>query len=196
MRWRKLRRSLRIGLAWLAGWLGVLCVAWSEEAQGLVARGEGVLSLEVVPPKVAGAGGVPEIRFRSEKQAPCFHVVLTNVSEHTARLWETWNSWGFYNLTFELTDAEGKRRTVERWCAGWSRNFASWFLLKPGERYVFDIWFPGEWRGLPEVKGKAQEVSLRAVYAIPEDDSARTVGVWSGTVRSAEVKVRLWEAPR
>jgi len=29
-------------------------------------------------------------------------VKLSNATNDTVRLWETWNSWGYYNLSFEL----------------------------------------------------------------------------------------------
>jgi len=37
-----------------------------------------------------------------------FHVAITNTSNKPQRLWETWNFWGWYNLTFEALDNQKK----------------------------------------------------------------------------------------
>ena len=66
-----------------------------------------------------------------------FHVVVINTSDKPLRLWETWNSWGYYNLRFEVADSEGKiLYTIKKKSRFWTRNFASWFELAVGEPFV------------------------------------------------------------
>lgn len=120
-----------------------------------------------------------------------FHVVLTNRSGKERRIWESWNSWGYFNLSFEWTGPDGKTVKVERGNRGWDKNFPSFLTLTPGEQHVFDVWFPGDWKNIPSAIKDGEEVTLRAVYATAADKDSAKAGVWSGTVRSPEVQVVL-----
>jgi hypothetical protein len=117
-----------------------------------------------------------------------FHVVVTNVSNQPLRLWREWCSWGYYNLSFEVTDEDGKTTTVKKKQRGWRKNYPDWFLVAPSEHMVFDITLDESvWENppLPE-KGKSRVVKMRAVLEIPEDADTKGSGVWTGKVVSPE----------
>lgn len=153
----------------------------------MVGYGEDFTLAIVVPMRNEGR----TIRFDTTKHEPFFHVVLTNTSGKEQRIWESWNSWGYYNLSFELTGADGKMVKVERGPRGWTRNFRSYLTMKPGEANVFDVRFPDDWSNLPNVAKKEVLVEQRAVFSIPADKNSEMLGVWSGTVKSPEVSVTL-----
>jgi hypothetical protein len=55
--------------------------------------------------------------------SPNFYVVVTNTSESPVRLWREWCSWGYFNLSFVVTDERGKTTTVTKKPRGWDHNF-------------------------------------------------------------------------
>lgn len=131
-----------------------------------------------------------------------FNVVVTNRSKHDLRLWETWNSWGYFNLSFDVLDENGRVvSTVSKRPRAWTVNFPSWVTIKPGEHFVLkvdfdpDIWIWGGDVGdsrpayLPflSVMGKEPEfkLNLRAVFRILPDWETIENTVWTGTVKSA-----------
>jgi hypothetical protein len=130
-----------------------------------------------------------------------FHVVVTNLSKHDLRLWETWNSWGYFNLSFDILDDKGNvAYSIVKRPRAWTRNAATWVTVKPGEHFLLkvdfdpDIWIWGTDVGdntpvyLPflAVVGRKPEfnVRLRAVFRILPDWETIEHNVWTGTVRS------------
>ncbi len=130
-----------------------------------------------------------------------FNVVVTNRSKHDLRLWETWNSWGYYNLSFDVLDGKDNvLYSIVKRPRAWTVNGATWVTVKPGEHFVLkvdfdhDIWvrddlgddrriyvpFLALMRTTPEFKLK-----LRAVFQILPDDETIEKEVWTGTVKSA-----------
>src|SRR3989442_794671 len=68
-------------------------------------------SLSVVPTNNSGDGGsITMAQFESRD----FYVVLTNISKDPQPVWELWNSWGYRNISFELTTPEGRKFVVSR----------------------------------------------------------------------------------
>ncbi len=141
----------------------------------------------VVPLK----GEIRYINFDSADHEPTFHVVLTNTSGKDLRIWESWNSWGYFNLSFELTREDGKMVVVERGPHMWTMNGTTYWMMKPGDLHIFDVWFPDDWSDLPNAAKKAEAVKLRAVFSSPASKDSEKLGVWSGTVKSPEVAVTL-----
>ncbi len=134
------------------------------------------------------------IRFETKEHVPSFHVVLTNTAGKDLRIWQSGNSWGYGNLSFEWMGKDGKTLRLERGLRVWYWNFASYLTLTPGEQHVFDVWFPDDWKNVPSSVREGDEVTLRAVFSIPPDKNPEKLGVWSGTVRSPEVKVVVQDA--
>src|SRR5947208_270066 len=61
------------------------------------------LTVRIVPTDFDETGRVIEMNRPSQH----FYVVATNVSGQSIRLWREWCSWGYYNLTFQVTGREG-----------------------------------------------------------------------------------------
>ena len=69
------------------------------------------------------------------------HVIVSNTSDKPQRIWQEWWSWGYYGLTFEFTDAAGKKGIAKKQLTGWRRNFPSWHTVEPQESLVLDVHF-------------------------------------------------------
>lgn len=142
-----------------------------------------------------------------------FDVVVTNLSKRELRLWETWNSWGYYNLSFECLDEKGNVvNSISKKPTNWTRNAATWVTLKPGEHFVLkvdfdpDIWIWGTDIGsnqpvyipflalantTPEFNSR-----LRAVFRILPDGETIDHDVWTGTVKSVSDTFVIRHTPR
>ena len=151
-----------------------------------------VLSVNIAVPRTDGKhswmaeAGLRILDLQRDKH---FHVIVTNESEEPIRLWETWNSWGYYDLKFEIVDDQGKiLTTMERKPGHWPRNFASWAELGPGEHFVIDVQLNQSWKGFPVVNGPGRvefQWKLRAVYENTQDVHAVREDVWTGRVESS-----------
>jgi len=126
-----------------------------------------------------------------------FLVVVNNVSAAPVRVWRDWCSWGYQQLSFEITDDAGHSWTVRRKEHEFFKNYPDYWTLGPGEPLVLsialttDLWeSPESGGGLPiaDLKGKA--VTMRAIFAASEDDQSRENSVWNGRVNST---ARIYE---
>ncbi len=177
---------------WLlaAGWLlSATCPALAQSAPEL--------TLTIIPSSYgSGEAPKPEIWFARGH----FHVLLTNVSAHPIILFEEWNSWGCYGLSFDITYPDGRKVHATRAPRGWDKNFPSTFTLAPHGYYVFEVSFDHTW--LPSLRAESESdqslaCRLRAIYAIArqENDADLSPGAplpWTGTVQSSEDSYKVW----
>lgn len=166
------------------------------------------LTLQIVPTTYSSLiSPEPTIKFSA---SPHFHVLLTNTSAAPVALFEEWNSWGYYGLSFTLTYPDGRTVRVVKAPRSWDKNFPSTITLAPGGVYVFDVSFdPNIWQNsplqelLPVQKkriGVPIHCRMRAIYSIApskEDHkelslTEKGVTLWSGTIKSAEKPYTLW----
>ncbi len=164
--------------------------------------------LAIAIPKIRTNGPGSEahaVTYDKSDKRP-FYVVLTNKSGIVQHLWEEWNSWGYYNLSFEFTDSTNKTWLVKRGDWAFTINAPGWFSLDPGETHVFSVTFPSNWQDLPKAEGPPHVfVTLRAIYEIPPDGMiqrngvwtmatrVKDNGVWTGKVISNPVQVELFD---
>src|SRR5215469_10282736 len=87
-------------------------------------------------------GGSIEMAHNKPRE---FFVVLTNVSQETQPVWEYWYSWGYQNVSFELSAADGRKFVVSKKQEDFTRNFPSTFLIGPGEHQVYSIRLNERW---------------------------------------------------
>ena len=129
-----------------------------------------------------------------------FHVIVTNTSDRDLNLWETWNSWGYFNLRFDVLDGMGKvaYSITKNQNREWTVNYPSWVTLKPGEHFILDVYFDRETWVMPFLKtpksrGKFN-LKLRAVFEIKPDAEAKKYGIWTGKIKSTadQYTVRYW----
>ena len=121
----------------------------------------------------------------AKKKPDEFYVVLTNVSGLPQAVWESWNSWGYQTISFELTTTDGKKFIVSKRPGMFTVNFPSTFLVKPGEHQVYAIRLDEWWETHPTLpKSDEMPITLKAVYEVTPTPEATQYKVWTGRVES------------
>ena len=154
------------------------------EPEGQEVPGQTPFSVSIVP----GRSGITIARAKPDE----FYVVLTNFSAAPQPVWETWNTWGYQTISFELVTADGKRYGISRRQEGFTRNFPSTFLIKPGENQVFAIRLDNRWEIRPSLPKKDEmPITLKAIYQIAPTPEATETKVWTGRVESHSYTFQL-----
>jgi hypothetical protein len=134
-------------------------------------------SLSIVP----GRSGITMAKKKPDE----FYVVLANVSGLPQAVWESWNSWGYQAISFELTTTDGKKFVVSRRQEEFTVNYPSTFLVKPGEYQVYAIRFDEWWETHPTLpKSDEMQITLKAVYEVTPTPEATQYKAWTGRVES------------
>jgi hypothetical protein len=120
-----------------------------------------------------------------------FFVVMTNTSSATQNVWESWNSWGYQNIRFELTLANGQTYVVAKKPQIFTRNFPSTFAIPPGGQQIYPIHLDMSWSALPSFVGGPTDapVAITAIYEVSPSEEATQQSVWVGTARSETVRI-------
>ncbi|GAA4362923.1 hypothetical protein GCM10023185_31240 [Hymenobacter saemangeumensis] len=120
-----------------------------------------------------------------------FHVLLTNTSAQPINIFEEWNTWGYYNLFFELTYPDGRKKTVSKGAENWYRNFPSTTVIPAGRSFVFDVNFDNDsthrpywYNSVLNEKGYSTECRMRAIYHCEDSEIAHKKRAWTGTLTS------------
>ncbi len=128
-----------------------------------------------------------------------FHVLLTNTSATPITLFEEWNSWGYFGLSFDITYADGHQVHMFKAARGWDKNFPSTLILAPNGFYVFDVNFDTTWANSIRLQPPSSQgiaCRLRAVYSIAPIKTPlldkEELSAWTGTVESAELPYTIW----
>jgi hypothetical protein len=97
-----------------------------------------------------------------------YDVVLTNTSRHRLSIWDEACSWGYYNLSFEFSRADGRVVRVEKTPIDFTMNEMSGHVLDPGKQFIFQSAFRNwdlkdfqEWTHTDVLKGK---MTMKAIY--------------------------------
>jgi hypothetical protein len=166
--------------------------AASSKAQPSILKSP--FSISVVPESSHGDRFGSSIEMAHNKPRD-FYVVLTNVSSEPQEVWESWNSWGYQTVSFELTTLDRKKFVVSRRPQTFTTNFPSTFLVEPGEHQVYPIRLDERWDTHPALS-KADEtpITLKAIYEVPPLPEAARYKVWTGHLesRTYELKLRQW----
>jgi hypothetical protein len=131
----------------------------------------------------------------AEKRPDEFYVVLTNVSKEAQLVWESWNSWGYGALSFEIALANGQKIIVSKRPVVFTVNRPSTFLIPPGEHQVYPIRLDKSWDTGPKLPNSTEmKARVKAIYEIPATDESRQYKVWAGRVESDsyEFTLRHW----
>ena len=164
----------------------VLSLAAACSVQGA----EPSIKVELVIPSQDGAGRVSLDNARAH-----FHVLLSNVSPRQQRVWRDSSSWGYYALSFELTDEGGTRHEVRKRRTGFTRNVPASWLLAPGGHLVFDVALGDKmvWEGVPKLGQGCRPFQLRASFDVTPDSTSAEQTVWTGHTASSTESVSLCE---
>ena len=105
------------------------------------------------------------------------HVIIYNNTDSTHYFYEDWNSYGYYNISFEIKTKDSIYEVIKP-NKIWYRNFKSYFVLNPNESIVFPYLlvdtsctnllhrnriFENGWIGFPPI---SDTVEIRAVYQL------------------------------
>jgi hypothetical protein len=177
---------------------------WTSAAEIGVVQSQKAEVIETLPTEIqplALSLAIPE--HNGERSVDCsssnshFHVILSNASDSTRRIWRESCSQGWLTLTFECKDENGESWVASREARVWTRNVPDWWTLKPHESLVMDVSFadPEIWQGFPEPGSIPRIVTMRAIFNCKPDDEARQHSVWAGRVASKPEKIRFCRSP-
>ncbi|TGE23722.1 hypothetical protein E5K00_00475 [Hymenobacter aquaticus] len=160
------------------------------------------LTLAIVPTSYAGpVANSPMIVLNSADDR--FYVLLTNTSDQPVKLFEEWNSWGYFGLSFEITYPNGQKVRSSKEERGWDKNVPTTVTIAPHGFYVFAVTMNNNpkngavWENSVlnyESKSDRAYIScrMRAIYSIQRDKEAIEEKAWTGTVSSPEGSYIVW----
>jgi len=163
----------------------LLLVVFATSTSSAEENGADPITVHIVPTHFSEEGDRAILLSPSPQH---FHVVLTNVTKAPIRLWREWCSWGYFTLSFEMTDQSGKKVSIQKKPKGWNKNYPDWITILPGEHMVFDVTFDeATWQNAPSLEAnKPQIARLKAIFEIPENVEAKERNIWTGRVSSPE----------
>ena len=145
--------------------------------------------IAIVPERSTEQGA--EISWAADSKE-IFYVVLTNTTDEPQRIFETWNSWGYQAISFELTLASSKKVKMAMRDQVFTKNFASTSTIPPKGHFVFPITLNDDWQGRPEFEKEGPTtVQLKAIYEISPTFESKEYAVWAGKVESEELTVKI-----
>ena len=115
-----------------------------------------------------------------------FYVVVSNRAGKRLRLWNTSNSWGYYNLFFSYETESGKRGTIRLAQRYFSRNVPDYRIIDDRECCLFPIDMSAKWKEIGQLRGS---VSLKCNYVIPQTKEAKELDVLVGEFSSKESRI-------
>ena len=116
-----------------------------------------------------------------------FEIHLLNNSKKAISLHDEWNSYGYYNLKFEISDRNDTKYWITKKSAVWYRNFETSTELKPGEKVVIPVALTDDvWSGLQPVRDGVRPILfIRALYEqYPEMVRSKDTSLWKGSLSS------------
>jgi hypothetical protein len=166
-----------------SGLVLVACVIWTAAAE------EKPFHLAIVP------------KSRSENSSSIswtgspnhqFFVVMTNTTDKNQPVFETWNSWGYQAVSFELILPSGKRMKASVKPQVFTRNFPSTYVIPPKGHQVFPISFNEEWELVPDFKSfGTTKIKLIAIYEIFPNEESKKKMVWTGRIVSETLEAEF-----
>ncbi len=153
-----------------------------------VAKEQTALSLTIAVPMHKG-----QRTIQVGREAKPFHVIIENLSDRQINLWRERYSWGYFNLSFEITDEKGATWTVKKKEIDWEKNFPDYVAIGPKEKKVIDVSFnPDIWQSvLPSGATQRTMVSMVAIYESEGSKDASERDVWSGRLVSDKKQYTL-----
>ena len=115
-----------------------------------------------------------------------FFVLLTNTGKKPVKLWEEWNSWGYYSLQLEVIGPDGQKHLLKKKPIPFYVNNPERLVLQPGQSAVWDVvlisnvWEDLSW--IPEER--EMKAQVKAIYSVKPDEESEINGVWTGRVTS------------
>ena len=152
-----------------------------------VAFAETSLSASIAVPKLN-----EERRIDLKDDKSSFPIVIRNTSSSSQKVWTEWYSWGYYSLSFEVTDADGKKWEVRKKPSEWDKNIPQYWTLEPNDELVIPVFINDAiWDGLGFLKECDEyvckiHVRMKAIYEVNADQESNKQNVWAGKIISSE----------
>lgn len=139
--------------------------------------------LSIVPTSSTEKGG-PALELYGSQGT--FDVILTNKSHVPQKVWMEWCSWGYFSLSFIMTDENGNQSFVNKLERAWDKNFPAYYLVGPNEHYVYHVSLSSlTWSNPPLPKqGLNRKFKITAIYEVKETPESKKEGVWVGKIYS------------
>jgi hypothetical protein len=101
-------------------------------------------------------------------------VIFHNNTDSAARMYEDWNSWGYYNISFEIETPDSIYHVRKKQRVWW-KNFPSYNVINPGESLVFNFSLDDSVAESPDRKRKILRGSYQGWTGLPHKsyDSAK-----------------------
>ena len=122
--------------AWLLASLGVFSCNRGESRRATVNTNadESPLAVSIAIPARDGFKANRTIHYVDKTSE--FPVVVSNISDTPQRIWQEWNSWGWYGLTFEFRDDAANQWVARKKRVGFTKNIPACWILAPQESLV------------------------------------------------------------
>jgi len=140
--------------------------------------------------------------FRKETSSIEVDFVLTNTSTKAIYIAERWNSWGAYQWTIQLTNADKSVIDFGNPQSAWFRNFLSFATIEPGKQLRTHCFLMLDTSRLSGVFGKGEAfvaakpgavfsfpVRMTGVFAAKEAYTLKDKVSWTGSIESGEIEV-------
>lgn len=126
-----------------------------------------------------------------------FHFILFS-DRDGLRVFEDWNSWGYFARSFTLTDSSSREYQITARNRGWDRNFPSTLTINRGEVLVTDIYLcGGTWKATPKLPLRESKWTITGHFTQKKDNDPlnapfnKTNEVWQGTIDSPPLDLNL-----
>jgi hypothetical protein len=124
----------------------------------------------------------------AKKSPGSLYVILMNVSKEPQEAFETWNSWGYQAISFEIQTADSRTVAISKKRQDFTVNGATTFFIPPGEHMVYPISLDETWDAVPPLPMADETpgipITIKAIYEVrPTPESAR-LKVWTGRLES------------
>jgi hypothetical protein len=101
------------------------------------------------------------------------------------KVYQEWNSWGYYARSFSAVDQDGpsKKYEIQRRPGEWTKNTPSTHTLNRGEFLITDIDLcDGTWSITPALPNAPAKLVITPHFEIGAREDAVTNGVWTGRI--------------
>jgi hypothetical protein len=132
-----------------------------------------------------------EVWFSPELRSHLHFLLLSNRTG--LKVFQDWNSWGYYARSFKVKDEHSKTYEITRRESDWDKNFPSTDTLNKGDFLITDVYLcDGTWRVSPKLPiGQALTLRLVGRFMMRADKKETIRDLWMGQVESAPVDVHI-----
>ena len=109
------------------------------------------------------------------------------------KVYQSWNSWGYYARSFSAMDAASKAYEIKHREGEWAKNAPTTHAINKGDFLIEDIYLcDGTWRITPQLPvGQPAKLRIIGRFQNQTDKDAMNTGVWTGQIESKSLEIAL-----